>query len=370
MKIIFVLLPIIIAVILVSCKSNPSEPQNQNVIPSFDYVQKEIFNKSCAVAGCHASTNDATYAQHGLVLEQSVSFNNLINTPTKNLEAASAGLMRVKPLHADSSLLYHKLHFGPSHHSKDYGNPMPLGGIALTNGQIEFIRRWIEAGAPQTGTVVDAKVLNDTTRYDVNFFTPLPPPAQGIQLKIEPFAVQPKFEREIFVYRRLNNPAEIYVNRLQVKMRLNSHHFLLYTFRKDIPSNIVPQYDVIRDIRNPDGSLNFSNMRPMAYHVFFAGAGTTYLDYKLPDSVALKIPANFSLDMNTHYANKTSSPINGEVYCNLFAVNLSKIKYTAGTLNLANTNLVLPPNSVTTLTKNFIADSTIRVFMLISHTHS
>ena len=42
-------------------------------------------------------------------------------------------------------------------------SPMPLGGTALSVGQIEFVRRWIEAGAPKTGEVADAKLLDDTT---------------------------------------------------------------------------------------------------------------------------------------------------------------------------------------------------------------
>ena len=45
---------------------------------------------------------------------------------------------------------------------------MPLGLDFLTNGELEFIRQWIIAGA-ETGVVADESLLSDTTVYTHRF---------------------------------------------------------------------------------------------------------------------------------------------------------------------------------------------------------
>ena len=176
--------------------------------------------------------------------------------------ANADGLPRVKAFRADSSLLFHKLAWVPGHHSRDYGQLMPMGTTkGLTAGQLEYLRRWIEAGAPRTGHVVDTLVLADT-RVQSATFTPLAAPgAGGLQLGVDSFAVTPSSERELFVYRRLNNATELYVNRIQSRMRPGSHHLLLYTFDESktaFPCNGRPVQDVVRDIRTTDGiALHF-----------------------------------------------------------------------------------------------------------------
>jgi hypothetical protein len=41
-----------------------------------------------------------------------------------------------------------------------FGNSMPLGADVLTAKQIEFVRQWIAAGAPETGDVADKTLLD------------------------------------------------------------------------------------------------------------------------------------------------------------------------------------------------------------------
>lgn len=132
---------------------------------SFDLIQQRIFTPSCATAGCHASDREATFGQHGLVLANGKSYDYLVNKDPENQNAADDKLKRVLPYFSLQSLLYHKLTWdGSSHHGgKTYGAPMPLNGTALYKGQIEFIRRWIEAGAPRTGAVADTTLLDDKT---------------------------------------------------------------------------------------------------------------------------------------------------------------------------------------------------------------
>lgn len=334
---------------------------------TFDRIQAQILTPTCT-AGCHTAGSPFATSS-GLVLEKGVSYANLVGAAPKNTAARTDGLQRVKPFKADSSLLYHKMVIADGHHSATYGATMPLGGNPVYNGELEYIRRWIEAGAPEKGNVVDTMVLADRTRPVPTAFVPLAAPAQGVQLKIDAFSVNPNFERELFVYRAVNNPADLFVNRIETRMRTNSHHLLLYTF-ENIPAFIKPAFNAVRDIRNADGSLNFINMLPMGFHVFFAGTQTPTSDYRLPDGVALRLPAGTALDLNSHYVNRTTSPITGEAYVNLHTVPSSAVRRVARTLNMGNTDISLAPRTRVTLSKTFtVSDSSMTVFMLTSHMH-
>jgi len=351
-------------IVLYSC----NDADNQDDTSTFGLIQTRILNTSCAINGCHLSKNDPSFLQHELMLEKTVAWANLVNVVSKNQNALAEGMFRVKPFDAEKSLLFHKIHSNSEeHHSSDYGLPMPLGLEMLSLGQVEFIRRWIEAGAPRQGSVVnDISLLDDTTPQPENF-EPLDPPASGIQINLDKFEVAANFEREFFVYKKLGNSEDIYVNRVQIKMRQNSHHFLLYDFNDQITAK--PALDVIRDIRNPNGSMNYPNMIPMLNHVYMAGAQTPLMEYQFPGGVALKFSAGAALDFNSHYVNKQSVPIEGEVNVNLHTIPISDVNKIARTLDLGNTNFTLPPKEKTTIRKTFTMNVRTHVFALTSHTH-
>ena len=353
-----------------SCQED-QEGTNE-VASSFDLIQTRILNTNCAISGCHQTKTDPAFVQHELVLASPEAYGNLVNIVPANSNAATDGMMRVKPFKSAESLLYHKLQAsGSEHHLNDYGNPMPLGLPLLSHGQVEFVRRWIEAGAPREGKAVEDETLLDDTTPQPEIFEPLTPPATGtgIQLTLGPFTVAPDFEREFFMYKSLGNTTDMYVNRIEIKMRQNSHHFLLYDFESSIPSSAIPTLDVVRDIRNSDGSMNYTNMFPMFYHVYVAGAQTPYSDVSLPPGVALHLPANIALDFNSHYVNKGPVEITGEVNINLYTTPLANVQKVARTLNLGNNNFSLPAKQRTTITRTYLMDKKTYIVSLTSHTH-
>lgn len=334
---------------------------------TFDLIQQRILTPSCATAGCHASNKDVDFAQHGLVLAEGVAYANLVGVDPTNSAAKADGLKRVKAFASLESLLYHKLNTSAGHHSAAYGNPMPLGGQPLYNGQIEFVRRWIEAGAPRTGTVADATLLDDKTTTTTTY-EPLPAPAAGtgVQLNVAPFAIQPNFEREIFVRTSVGNAQDIYVNRFEAKMRPGSHHFVAYNFRNQ---SFLPNLNDVRDLRNADNSLNLLTALSMSNHVYLAGAQSPYVDYTFPAGTALLIPAGTSLDLNAHFVNKTSTVMKGQAQLNLYTVDKTTVKRVVQTLDLNNTDLTIPANSRVTLTKSFTFGKPREILTLTSHMH-
>jgi Copper type II ascorbate-dependent monooxygenase, C-terminal domain len=341
-------------------------------INSFDLMQDRILTPNCANSGCHASAQDGSFKQHGLILTKAESYANLVNIDPKNTNAISDKLKRVTPFYALSSLLYHKLSFdGSTHHSgKSYGSPMPLGRPALYKGQIEFIRRWIDAGAPLKGNVVDTTLLADRTPSYVEKFEPLAKPAvgEGLQMVLSQFDVVPNFERELFKRQAVGNTTDLYVNRVSIRMRAGSHHFILYSFR-DLTSIFMPPFNQVRDIRNPDGTNNILTIASMSNHVFWVGSQTSSHDYTFPEGTALILPANSSFDLNSHYVNKSATTIPGEVYTNLYTIAKDKVKNVVNVLDLGNTSLDIPAGKKVVLTKDFIFDTQRTIISLTSHTH-
>ena len=334
-------------------------------------IQREILDVSCV--SCH-KTGDANARQSALVLTADSSYQQLVGVPSLERTAKATGLPRVKAFRSDSSLFYHKLAWIPGHHSVDYGNLMPMGTTkGVTAGQLEYVRRWIEAGAPRVGHVADTIVLKDN-RVQAATFSPLAAPTSaGLQLKVDSFAVTPISERELFVNRRVNNATDLYVTRIESRMRPGSHHLLLYTFDEKntaFPCNTRPAVDVVRDIRNRDGTMNIVNMLPMACHVFFAGAMTPDFDYRFPTGVALKLPANTSLDFNVHYVNRSPADLPGEAFANLYYTDKANVQTVARTLNFANQDINLPAGKRTTLTKVFTMAARTTILGLTSHMHS
>jgi Copper type II ascorbate-dependent monooxygenase, C-terminal domain len=336
-------------------------------------MQDKIITPTCATSGCHASTSDKSFVQHGLVLEKSVAYENLIGVTPVNLLSKADGHLRVKAFKSLESLFYHKLTWDASHHGgKQYGLPMPLGSTALTVGQIEFVRRWIEAGAPKTGEVADAKLLDDKTPSvsSTENFTPMSSPKtegiDGFQLKVDKFEVAPNFERELFIRRNIGNTTDIYVNRIKLQSRQNSHHMVLYDFRSRTG---LPTLDQIRDLRNPDNGLNIITALQASNHVFLGGGTQANQEYVFPEGTALLLPANYSIDLNPHYFNKTNNVLYGENVVNLYTTDKSKVKYVVKTIDFNNTNFTVFPNAKTVITKDFTFSTNVKIVSLTSHTH-
>ena len=347
-----------LSVIIGSCNKKGQVAAN-----TWTIIQENILNRGCATSGCHASASDVNYSQHNLVLSADAAYDNLVNKPAKNPAANAAGLLRVKPGDPLNSLLYHKIDCQHSH----YGASMPLGGPNLTLGQIEFIKQWIINGAPKTGSVVDETVLDNKVVCEQPFAAiQAPAPAEGFQLSIDPFTVSPNTEREVFVSRITPNTSTVYVNKITMQGRPNSHHFVLYGFQNNAS---LPPVNTVRDLYYADGSLNPTTFFQMQNHIFLAGGTDVNSTYTFPAGVALKIPDATPLDLNAHYFNKQTTSLTGENYINMYTVPQASVIKEAQTLNFVNYTFSIPPFTRKTDTANFTFSKAVTVITLTSHFH-
>ncbi len=118
---------------------------------TFDRIQTQIFDQSCAVSGCH----DSQTVQADLLLEPGAAYDNLVGKTPTNADAAAAGWQRVTTVdatHGDvaTSYLVHKV---TGDLAPGFGARMPFHRAKLDDTLVDVIRRWVAAGAPADGWV-------------------------------------------------------------------------------------------------------------------------------------------------------------------------------------------------------------------------
>ena len=338
---------------------------------TWDIIQEDILQPKCAA--CH--TAGTTFAnQSDLVLTKDVAYSQLVNRAPNNLAAKADGLELVGTDGLESlfnSYLWEKINFPDFEHyyqdHQEYGELMPLGGPSLTYGELEYIRRWIIAGAPMDGVVAEENLLEDEDRFEIptTEFARLTPPASGVQLNLGPFEVPAQFEREFWYYMPLGNAEDLYVTKFESTMRSGSHHLLLY----DYPQGDHPESEVYRDIRTEDNFFIYPTVQSIANQRYVIGTQLRNSEYELPEGVALRLPPNYSLDINSHYVNYTDDVMQGEISVNLHSVDPSEVDHIAKNIFLNNTSFYLPPQQESTISKTWNFNQTRNIFMLSSHAH-
>ena len=113
---------------------------------TFDRIQTQIFDRSCALSGCH----DSQTQMSGLLLEVGASLGNLVGVDPQNGAAVALGWKRVTAGDPAASLLMHKV---SGELGAGLGERMPFQRKPLPSQLVEILRLGIEAGAPATGWV-------------------------------------------------------------------------------------------------------------------------------------------------------------------------------------------------------------------------
>lgn len=166
---------------------------------TFQAIQKVIFeNHSCNTSVCHGSLG----MQGGLELSPDVAYDNIFEQPALGV----ASLNLIEPGDKDRSYLWLKLAAAtdPSKLPAGFqiaGAAMPNGLPPISEEELEAIRLWIYAGAPEGGTVPGTAELLDACLPPPEpiLITPLAPPAPGtgIQLVMPEWPLEAHSEREI-----------------------------------------------------------------------------------------------------------------------------------------------------------------------------
>lgn len=202
---------------------------------TFEAVQKTVFERNgCTTDVCHGSA-----AAGGLDLSPDVAYQNLVDVPS-----AGSSFLRVRPGDKVRSLLWLKLAAGTDPDATDYdGAPMPSGLPAITSEELDLVRWWIYAGAPETGTVAGTEDLIDgcLPPAEPQPIRPLeaPAPGTGIQFRVPEFDIPAASELEYCyasyydisdqVPEEYQDPTgtSFYFGGQELRMDAQSHHIIL-----------------------------------------------------------------------------------------------------------------------------------------------
>ena len=356
---------------------------------TYHAIQEYIFDKSCANSACHAAPTNVA----GLNLTYTSSYEDLVGQAPENPAASASGMKLVDPGNPENSFLLTKL-ITPI--SQEHGTRMPLGSGVLHDGKIDAIRKWIAAGAPQTGKIEgigDLGVLRDPDETFVP--PPAPPPGQGYQLHLPPYTIEPGTEREVFYATQIRDENgnlikdDIFINGYDIFYPTGSHHFILYrltdaAIEEDIihtgitPGIGVDPKHVFREL-DPDDTQALGNIG--THRFFVGGTQTEDFSFKFPEGVALRLAGDTLFDLNSHYINLLGTePLIGEVYINLYTLPPEEVKHEAIEIFISNTDINVPPG-LTRIAKmdwyigdelelqGIAPDAFVNIMMLSSHMH-
>lgn len=104
--------------------------------PTLESIQTNIFDRSCALSGCHVGSN----APQGLDLSAGNARENLVDVASREVPS----LLRVDPEDPDDSYLVIKIE---GDDQRMLGARMPLNMSALSQEKISAVREWIAEGA-------------------------------------------------------------------------------------------------------------------------------------------------------------------------------------------------------------------------------
>jgi len=274
----------------------------------------EIFQDNCV--SCHSNVNPRAGLDlegDGNSLEEKALsvYNNLVGITSGNNTAAAKGYQLVHPGRVDKSFLFKKINQGLDLDmalENGENDPMPLTG-SLTDVEKELIRQWILFGAPKEGEVIKETLLQEYYEGGKGRASfpegapPAPDPSEGFQIKMGPFFIDPSGEDEYYTKYQLDNTSEIEVKRIDVKMAISSHHFIIYDYASNA-SNV------------PAG---FRRDQDHTQDVSFVATLQESRDIALPNRTAFKWGKNHVLDLNSHTINYLADNIyQNEVYVNIY----------------------------------------------------
>ncbi|HKU37781.1 MAG TPA: hypothetical protein VJR89_06525 [Polyangiales bacterium] len=214
----------------------------------------------------HGCTNDnchGSQAKGNLDLRAGASYANLFQ-----VKAKGSALLRVQPSSPKESYLYLKLVAAAAPGTVEIANnPMPIGLPALSEGELDVVRLWIQGGAPESGSVGDPSDFGRTDgiaarlnaclpEADPIRVAPLEPPApeEGIQIRAPQWELEGGGEREFCVatyydFSKLipdefKSPdgSMFYTNSSRLRQDPGSHHYVVSNPGFDASYKDAPEF--------------------------------------------------------------------------------------------------------------------------------
>jgi len=328
-----------------------------------------IFQTKCTIS-CHSGASPTG----NLDLSGSVAsvYSNLVNITPTNPAASAIGDKLIDPGYPHRSFLMRKCNnnLDPDNGIiASEGVAMPNGQTPLVNSEIELIRQWILKGAPQTGNVVDTAAVNRYYRGKGINSIPVPPPAPtapgSFQIHVGKIFVPKLSEVEYFLKYDLKLPDTVRVDRINVIMAKQSHHFIIYKLQPGASSSFA---EGLRLLNTGTGGGSSSGLNTLV------AAWQIDRDDTLPPNTSYLWETSSVLDFNYHIPNfNTDSTLAVDVYMDIYTKPKTvpdNIMYSTLINNIA---INIPANNQpTTFSQADFSTSALNmwnVWTLATHTH-
>ena len=356
----------------------------QNAQAQLSLEVYNIFQDKCV--SCH---NNAT-PEAGLDLEGTGAnltakmldvYGNVVGkTPNQNAHAIAEGYEYVYKGRPDLSYLFRKINgnLEPTItlDTSVEGQQMPAyPSSQLTDVEKEMIRQWILLGAPlqDSDAELPTAYVNQIPTLIDNYYNgnglasfpdgapAAPAPEEGFQVKMGPFYLNPAgqnfSEMELFQKYALDLPANVDVNRIDMKISTSSHHFIIYNFPfAPIANNVKPGFRTY-----PDHTA-----------ISLSAAVQEATDLVLPEGTAFRWDDDMILDLNTHYINyDASNTYQAEVYFNVYTQPSGTAVQEMRTDLIVNDQIYIPNNGNSTTFEQAVVDNGGEIFLwgMMGHTH-
>ncbi len=320
-------------------------------------------NLQTKCASCHSGGTPAG----GLNLSgtETQVYNAIVEVAPANATAAAKGDKLIDKGYPERSFLLRKVAHGLSDDlliTAGEGNNEPNGQTKLDDQDIELIRQWIIMAAPQTGNVVNYQTLVDyyTLGGRPKIARPAAPPTgQGYQIHFGPIFWEGGEETEYFKKHDLNITQQLEINKFELYMNSESHHFILRKFQPGTEQNYS-------DGLLPFTTSAFSNDKD------FLNAWQTSADLELPIGTGFFWDQNTVLDLNYHMKNYHANEIlPGEFYLNVWTAPRTGSTVEMHAELIPNVAIFIPNNNQPiSFTQNVErSGQTWNIWMLSTHTH-
>ncbi len=305
-------------------------------------------------------------------------YDRLFETTPTNPESQGRGYKLVDAGYPNRSSIFRKVNAGlydESNIDLSEGNTMPPYPLeALADADKELIRQWIYFGAPETGEVIDYSMLNEY--YTEGGYEPLEKPdapaeGEGFQLHLGSIFLDASEEREFIYKYELKNQEPVEINRIEVVMNDQSHHFLFFTFNPGADADEDEGLEEVTLASSISGDASaITNDTKMV-------AGWAYSkDFSLPQGSSYTWTANQVLKFNYHLKNYSSDAILPcDIYINVYTQPVGTSSHNmVSTFDLSDNFFILLPGESThewTYT-NFAEASnndSINLWVVAAHTH-
>jgi cysteine-rich repeat protein len=220
---------------------------DRRITSTWAAIQRGIIDRhGCTEAVCHGGSP----GQGNLDLSSEVAYANLVD-----VASTASPMKRVDPGYRDGSFLWWKLAKATQGLGDEVaGAGMPNGLAPLSEDELEAVRLWIQAGAPEEGVVRGTAELLDTCLpppEPIKIRPPDPPAADvGIQLHAPPWDLLANSEDEVCFATYFDLSAVVpadqqidcpppwpsgkkcfYYNKTELTQDPNSHHSIIHYYR-------------------------------------------------------------------------------------------------------------------------------------------